>query len=203
MAKIYIPDTENGFINFPETIQGMFRTTSLIPYDKENCGAIEIKFGEYNLFLPKNINKKNQKAIYNRLDRLCCKSTCKLFFSRSKQKLAEFMETMYLYSDCDPRCEVAFKIYKNMSKKRRNSQEGDNLGRYLMMNGEKLITMYINEDDKESLIDFLKLQLLTPEELRDIISKESGKMSRDIKRCMVKAMRIAEEEYGLEERRAI
>lgn len=41
MAKFYIPDTELGFIGFPETISGFFKNMPLIPYNRETCGAID------------------------------------------------------------------------------------------------------------------------------------------------------------------
>ena len=85
MAKFCIPDTELGFIGFPETISGFFKNMPLIPYNRETCGAIDIKFGKYNIFLPKNITKENQDIIYDKLDRLCCKSTGRLFFKRNKK----------------------------------------------------------------------------------------------------------------------
>lgn len=193
MAKFYIPDTDRGFIGFPETIRGFFRNMPLIPYNRETCGAIDIKFGEYNIFLPKNINTKNQELIYKKLDKLCCKSTGRLFFKRNKEKLVSFMETMYKYSEYDPGYEVAIKIYKNMDKKKRESKPGMALKAHLMIRKEYIAAFYIRANEPELLKDFLDFKMIKSETLKELLKNECDDSSAIIRSYMMAAIKDAED----------
>lgn len=193
MAKFCIPDTELGFIGFPETISGFFKNMPLIPYNRETCGAIDIKFGKYNIFLPKNITKENQDIIYDKLDRLCCKSTGRLFFKRNKEKLVKFMETMYEYSEYDPGYEVAIKIYKNMDKKKRESKPGMVLKAHLMVRKEYITAFYIRANEPELLKDFLDFKMIKPETLKELFKNECDSSSAIIRSYMMKAIKDAKD----------
>lgn len=182
-------------INVPDTKYGMFMLYEIVSYffiDYCRRGAhdglyLQVDFGKEKFFIPQ-MDLTSTEATLDAIAAL----EKKIFQRRRREGLIKHMEKIYLQAEYDNGCVTAINIYKNMPKKRRESEAGQEIREYLTAMSESILLWDLESQLPKQSRDFLQLDCTPPEILRKVFSAKYDDMSIDEKSYMLDAMRRAE-----------
>lgn len=182
-------------INVPDTKYGMFMLYEIVSdffIDYCRRGAhdglyLQVDFGKEKFFIP----QMDLTSTEDTLDAIAALEK-KIFQRRRREGLIKHMEKIYLQAEYDNGCVTAINIYKNMPKKRRESEAGQEIREYLTAMSESILLWDLESQLPKQSRDFLQLDCTPPEILRKVFSAKYDDMSIDEKSYMLDAMRRAE-----------
>ena len=183
---IDIPDTRYGIFMLYEIVFDFFN-------DYWSSGAhdglyLQVNFGKEKLFIPQMDFTSTELTLH------AIEAIAKKMFQRRRRKeLAEYMEKNYLKAECDNGCITAINIYKNMPKKRQESEAGQEIREYLTAMSEFIVLWDLEMQLTKQLHDFLELDCVPHEILEKIFSAKCDNMSIEVKSYILEAIRRAEE----------
>lgn len=178
-------------IDIPDTRYGIFMLYEIV-FDFFNnywCrGAhdglyLQVNFGKEKFFIPQMDFTSTELTLH------AIEAIAKKMFQRKRRKeLAKYMEKNYLKAECDNGCITAINIYKNMPKKRQESEAGQKIREYLTAMSEFIVLWDLEMQLTKQLRDFLQLDCVPPEILEKIFSAKYDSMPVEIKSYMLDAI---------------
>lgn len=185
MVCINVPDTKYGMFMLYEIVFDFF-----IDYCRRGAHDglyLQVDFGKEKFFIPQ-MGLTSTEATLDAIEAL----EKKIFQRRRREGLIKHMEKIYLQAEYDNGCVTAINIYKNMPKKRRESEAGQEIREYLTAMSESILLWDLEAQLPKQSRDFLQLDCTPPEILRKVFSAKYDDMSIDEKSYMLDAMRRAE-----------
>ena len=149
--------------------------------------CLQVDFGKEKFFIPQ-MDLTSTEATLDAIAAL----EKKIFQRRRREGLIKHMEKIYLQAEHDSGCVTAINIYKNMPKKRRESEAGQEIREYLTAMSESILLWDLETQLPKQLGDFLQLDCTPPEILEKVFSTKYNDLSIDEKSYMLDAMRRAE-----------
>ena len=182
---INVPDTKDGMFMLYEIVVDFF-----IDYCRRGAHdglCLQVDFGKEKFFIPQ-MDLTSTEATLDAIAAL----EKKIFQRRRREGLIKHMEKIYLQAEHDSGCVTAINIYKNMPKKRRESEAGQEIREYLTAMSESILLWDLETQLPKQLGDFLQLDCTPPEILEKVFSTKYNDLSIDEKSYMLDAMRRAE-----------
>lgn len=171
--KITLTNTKKGF----NELYGLVRDLSniqVLPYNifmefiarKGDPRDIEINMDGVSIFVPIINDVQREILLLKILD-----ISRSISPKKRLKSLRNLAEELYIYSNYDSAEKVAFNTYCKMTDKRKTSKNGKDLGHYLTVMSEKILSWMIETHDDENLKKFLDFGFASQETLQKIFDK--------------------------------
>lgn len=186
---IEIENTKEGLKNLARAISVFVSdyNTDNIYSDKQFNRIMFVEFGSDLFLVPLNISFRERDMIITRIHDFSLIPVSSL----RKQCLLNYMENMYHFVKNDNGQRLAVLIYKNMSKKRKQKQNGTALKQYLTAISKSILLWNMTTDNIPDLLEFWRLGLSSTEDLKLLFDEFFAKLSTQMKACIIQLLKDA------------